>query len=592
MLNTSALDSLATRLANVLTSFDLPAMELGHPEVVRKASEQAAQVFQGYAKALPSKADSYAAALAFMREQRLDERQTDLVASALSERVHEQGKKRALGHRSFPSLLDGYSRDAQAGNLWRLTWFGLLGSYFSFDPGNAPPEEQVGWKALREFLERTWPLIDRQSSGAVVPDWMKVVRGDPLLLGERAAHKYALDYLRGDDKTVKSLSENLGIPESSWFWHALVLSAVKRSAEQGDDRFKASIPKLLALLQSRPVFRDEALEVLLARYHQCTQHPVDKALRDYVVGKDVWRNPKHRAAGLACAWNRVSEEVWRMVFQWVNESNLKDFFAVLAARRNAGNPGNPNGRRNLDERRLDFWSQYLGQITWTRLIFSSQTKALAYSNEAIRNLIAREEGSFATMSSNADVDAFMMQVGDYIIVEFSKVPNAAYVYKADELPFEPYEPEYAGTKADLKHGYSGERAARLTHEPGWEDDAGLMLENLGIYPDVVGSASRPGVRQPPAAGERAAVQAPASSGGNAGGGARSSAPAGAPFTIDSLKRLVAQYPQAKIEDGRSKTGGRLRVSDPMEHSNLERRLKDLGFRPSKAKAGNFYYPVT
>ena len=577
MLNSSALDSLAKQLANVLASFGLPAMQLGYPEVVRKASEQAAQVFQGYAKALPSKADSYAAALAFIRGQRLDERQTDLVACALSERIHEQGKKRALGHRSFPSLLDGYSSDAQAGNLWRLTWFGLLGSYFSFDPVNAPPEEQVGWKALREFLERTWPLIDRQSSGAAVPDWVKVVRGDPQLLEERAAHKYALDYLRGDDKAVKSLSENLGIPESSWFWHALVLSAVKRSAEQGDDRFKASIPKLLALLQSRPVFRDEALEVLLARYHQCAQHPVDRALRDYVVGKDVWRNPKLRDAGFASAWNRVGEDVWRMVLQWVNEANLKDFFAVLAARRNA------------DEGRLDFWSQYLGQITWTRLIFSSQTKALAYSNEGIRNLIAREEGSFATMSSNADVDAFMMQVGDYIIIEFSKVPNAAYVYKADELPFEPYELEYAGTQADLKHGFHGERAARLTHEPGWETGAGRALRDLGIYTDVAGKASRPSLRQPPAGGGRATVQAPASLGGNAGAGTRSSAPAGAPFTMESLEHLVAQYLQVKIDDKRSKTGGRLWVYDPMEYSKLERSLKEWGFRQSKAKAG-YYYP--
>ena len=41
------------------------------------------------------------------------------------------------------------------------------------------------------------------------------------------------------------------------------------------------------------------------------------------------------------------------------------------------------------------------------------------------------------MSSNADVDAFMMQLGDYMVVEFSKVPNAAYVYKAGELSSSP-----------------------------------------------------------------------------------------------------------------------------------------------------------
>lgn len=579
MLNSQALSLLAKQLANVVASFGLPSLELGHPEVVRKASEQAAQVFQGYAKALPSKADAYAAALAFMRGQPLDERQVDLVASALSERIREQSNARALGHSNLPGLLDTYARDAQAGTLWRLTWFGLLGSYFAFDPSNPSAEENAGWLKLREFLERTWPLIDRLSGSTVVPDWIKVVRGDPQLLGDQAADRYALDYLRGDESAVRLLSDDLGIPEGSWFWQALVLSAVKRSADQPDDRFKSSIPRLLALIHTHPVYRDEALEVLLTRYHRCIDTSVHPELRDYVVRKDVWRNPKLRAAGLATAWNRVGDDVWRMALQWVNKANLRDFFQVLAA------------RRKSDEGRLEFWTRYMEQIAWTRLIFSAETKALAYSNVAIRNLIAREEDSYATMSANADVDAFMMQLGDYLVVEFSRQPNAAYVYKVNELPFHPYAREYTGTTSDLKQGFHGARAARFTHQQGWETDAGRELQRLGIYPDT---ATRAASRAPASQGKQQQKSASNDHQHTTAADYRKvrdgdGAPAGAQFTMVSLRSLIAGHPGVVIVDKRGVSGGRLWVEDPKQRVGIGAELKRLGFKWASSRQA-WYYP--
>lgn len=587
MLNLSALDSLAQQLASVLASFNLPATSFGEPEVVQKAAAEAAKAFQGYAKARPSKADAYAAALAFMRGQSLDERQRDLVAGALAERIRELGNACVLGNGKLGDLLQAYEEEAEAGKLWRLTWFGLLGSYFSFDPTKATKEEHGGWEALRGILQRTWPLIDRQSGSKVVPDWVSVLRGDPGLVSDDAAYRYALDYLQGDDAAVKKLSSDLAIPESSWFWHQLVLSAVKRSTEQGDDRFKESIPRLLKLISERPVYRDEALEMLLTRYQRCADVSVHARLRDYVCRKDVWRNPKLRSAGLATAWNRVSDDVWRMVLGWVNKANLKDFFEVLAARRQA------------DEGRLDFWNQYMEQIQWTRLIFSSQTRNLAYSNEGIRNLIAREEDSYATMSSNADVDAFMMQLGSYMVVEFSKVPNAAYIYKANELPFEPYSREYLGNSEDLKHGYRQECAARIPHPPGWEVTARYQLQKLGIFPDQprqtaraiprseLGTTRLSAQRTYEGTQDRAATAGSTSLAGRRQMG--DGAPQGAQFTMYSLRTLVEGHPGVEIDDRRGVSGGRLWVEDPKQRIGLGNELKRLGFKWANARQA-WYYP--
>lgn len=206
MLSGTALESLAARLQLVLSSLELPKIEFGQPWALREAAEEAAKTFQGYAKARPSKADAYAAALAFYRGQKLDERQVDLVAGALSDPLREAGNARCLGAPRLTELLASYQTDAKAGELWRLTWFGLLGSYFAFNPTKATKAEVEGWKALRDCLQNSWPHIDRQSGSKVVPDWVSAMRRDPDLVTDSAANRYALEYLRGDDGGVKRLS--------------------------------------------------------------------------------------------------------------------------------------------------------------------------------------------------------------------------------------------------------------------------------------------------------------------------------------------------------------------------------------------------
>lgn len=600
MLSTTALESLAKHLASVAAGFSISSAPLGRPDAVRKAAEESEKLFQDYAKGKPTKQDAYAAALAFMRGQDLDEQHLHLIAGALSEPIREEAGARPVGRSNFSSLLDAYESEAKQGNLWRLTWYGLLSSYLCFDPLRASDAEKAGWGRLRQFLERTWPLIDRQSGNAVVPDWIGVLRSDPLLLAENAAHRYALDYLRGDATAVERLAADLAISESSWFWHALVVSAVRRSADQPDDRFKADIARLLSLIQGRPAFRDEALERILTRYRSSRPLEVHPELRDFVVRKDVWKNPKLRSAGLASSWNRVDEDVWRMVLQWVNWANLRGFFEVLAA------------MRSSDEGRLAFWSQYLEQISWTRLIFSSQTRWLAHSNPRVRSLIAREEGSYATMSSNADVDAFMMQLGDYVVVEFGKTPNAAYVYKADQLPFDPYSREYAGTSGDLKAGWQGEKAARFTHHHGWEVDAAAELLRLGIRPDkqsgaaAASRAQRAADTPPPAPPPKppperpfARVMPPAAQTSAVAPDSRRSAPLPHPpknarFSMAELSALVASYQGAFIDDrragpaGGSGASGRLWVEDPKQNSSLAQKLALKGFRWSDKRSAHYY----
>lgn len=563
MLAAQALQVLARDLAVSIARMGLGGGGFGMADLVEKQAREAERIFQGYAKAKPSAEDSYAAARAFVRGQSLDAWHRDLVASAVAQPIHEAGGATVLESKRFDALLAGYTSEAERGDLWRLTWHGLLYSYFNYDISTASgAAAQAGWEKLRAFLERTWPHVDKQEGNNLVPNWVHVLRREAGVLSKSPVDKYARAYLRGETSAVEQLAADLGIPPSSWFWHALVLGAVKRATADSDAEFRRLVPQLIQLIKTRPGFRDEALEHILVRYHACRGAPQDELLRDFVCAPAVWKNPKLKAAGYATAWNRVPEAVWHMVLGWVNERNLKDFFDILAARNQA------------DEGRLAFWSQYLKQISWTRLVFGADTMALQRRSPEVRNLIAREEGAYARLDGKPEVDAFMMQIGSYLIVEFSKKPNACYAYKVDELPFEPYAKHYDGGTTDLANGYRGEKAARIVHTPGWQARAADELNRLGIRPD------RPDAQRVVRAG-----------GANARTTTSGAGPGGAVLGPDmpTLEALLRRFRGATIEDRRGPERGRLWVEDPLQRVQLGSELKALGFKWANSRQA-WYYP--
>ncbi|HSI49154.1 MAG TPA: EH signature domain-containing protein [Ideonella sp.] len=566
----AALHSLSRDLAAAIGAMGLHSGEFGRPELVEKPAREAESLFQGYAKAKPGKEDAYAAALAFLRGKALDSWQRDLIASAIATPISEASGAMVLGHRGLETLLASYEAEAKRGELWRLTWHGLLYSYFNFDPTLGKDDAtKAGWLALRTFLERTWPLIDKEAGDTLVPDWVGVLRHEAEVLTQAPAEKYSRAYLRGDTTATDQLAVDLGIPPSSWFWHALVFGAVKRATAEVDAEFRRLLPQLLKLIQGKPALRDEALELILVRYHACKGAPPDERLRDFVCQPTVWKNPKLKSAGIATAWNRVPDPVWQMVLSWVNERNLKDFFDILAARNQA------------DEGRLGFWSNYLKQISWTRLVFGADTMALKRTNPGVRDLIAREEGAYAQLTGKREVDAFMMQIGSFLIIEFSKKPNACYVYQADQLPFEPYSKFYDGGTSDLAAGFRVESAARIVHREGWQARAAAELRALGIRPDQVDTrqATAGGFTGARATTTTRTTEAP---------------PPAQPETYGpdmvAVQVLVTRFRGARIDDKRvSSNGGRLWVEDPLQRVQLASELKALGFRWSDGRQA-WYYP--
>lgn len=468
--------TLLKRLLASVEGMGLERVNFGYPELVVKEVQRAETLFKEFSKAKPSSQDAYKAASQLLAGEKLDDWSTDLVAAAISIPIQEHQGRTVLESNYCDDLLRRYENDAYAGDLWRLTWYSLLNSYLTFDLGRTSTESgKLGFAKLRQFLAKTWPSIDTQSGNQTVPDWIRILREEAQLLTAAPVDKYANDYLSGKIDHIKAIAENLGIPANSWFWQELVLGAVRRATQGNDEQFRGQILMLIELIRHSNFYRDQAIVEILNRYFKCASRTVNAALRDFVIHSTVWKNPKLKTAGIATAWNQVPEPVWRMVLSWVNERNLRDFFDILAA------------RRNSDHGRLKFWSRYMSQIHWTKLVFGSETVWQKNHNAGIKALLESEEGTYATLQGGSDreLDAFLMQIGDYVFVEFSKTGNGAYAYNATELKFDPYAPSYLGTTADLRCGYySGNGGVlRIVHRDGWEERAAYELTKLRIYPD-------------------------------------------------------------------------------------------------------------
>jgi hypothetical protein len=273
--------------------------------------------------------------------------------------------------------------------------------------------------------------------------------------------------------------------------------------------------------------------------------------------------------------------------------NVSDFFAVLAARRDAdGEAG-----------RLAFWSRYLQQVTWTRLVVGGDTLALQQGDTAVRDLLAHQIEGHATVTGDQGQDALMMVINGHLIVEFAKLPQAAYIYSTVGIKFDCHASTYSADIDDLTYGYRefGHRdgkARRITHIPGWQQDAGAQLKRIGIVPDIpLAQRMSTATRQSAAAAFPMPLptslsawirDVPAPLPVTVAAPPHELAPAGAKFTMAALAALVQRFEKASMNDQRAGMDGCLWVMDPIQRRVLASALMEHGFRWNSTRMAWYY----
>ena len=368
--------------------------------------------------------------------------------------------------RRFPKLLDQLtSTYGEQPLAFRRCYQGLLHSYFHYDPyqDNCPATGRENWSQLQAYLRDNAGGL--RSTNRYDPDWVNAILAHREFFQEDACREFGRKALVGDTAEFDRLREQLSVHEASWVTRLFVLAQVEAAAATSDQDFKDLIPRLLQLLDQHEPYLSAGLSALLERYAACRVPDVHVVLRDFAVSQ--WGNP----------WLVTNQRKWpvsdnarQMVAGWLKLHLMRQFFELLA----------DDG--NNDERRLQFWLRYIDHIR--DMYFALGGAAQTNSTADFKHLRKQMHGRRLRLTNGGapSNNAFIMLIGDHVVVEFGLKGNACFVVaQAGGLPFG-LEGDVAGDASELKHA---SRRARLLHHGDWENEFERELAHLlKVRPDA------------------------------------------------------------------------------------------------------------
>ncbi|MGI4846292.1 MAG: EH signature domain-containing protein [Janthinobacterium lividum] len=449
-------------------------------------------------------------------------------------------------------VLDGADGYRDRPNAYRRCYQGLARSYFSYDakPAKGKATGTDNWHLLRDYLHDRnrcirGPLVD--------PDWVETALTHRALFGPKPCEPYVDVLLNGDAAIIQRISQDLNIGQASWFHRELILAQVTRAIEMEDRDFLALLPRLLSIVTQNEILRDAGLRTLLDRYAEVPGMPVHIGLRDQTV--QWWGNPW--LPSTETRWQGVAPEAKTMVTDWLKDEIIETFFMKLAE----------DGQG--DRRRMDFWRGYSKAIDHMEFALGSFARhSLEPDFVALRKKMT---GLICTLDASGANNAFIMRMGNLVVVEFSEM-GALYGYDARKgVPFDTrkpvrlplYEPNSLKQKSNavlwLKH--------QDVSSGSWEENfAALLRRDFGITPNP-----RPA---PTTRSRRAGTSRDGPA--NAQAQAQSTLASSAAYSRSSLTEF-ARLKGLRVED-LSKVGGNLWVRADMDDPEVVTRLSDWGFR--------------
>lgn len=355
--------------------------------------------------------------------------------------------------------------------LTRREWLALCTSYFGHVSDT--PEENPQWLQLRKQIAAGFKQL-KESSPRLL-SWMTVIDTYGDIFTDNAGFLLGQQLGRGEITDISVLEKVAQIPQTSWLWRKIVNHLVSEIFRQTDDEFEQKINELIALSRQLSRFKDNLLAAMLTRYcHSVYKHKTHFELKQ--IALEYWGNPQLIARNKGWLLH-VEKPVLLMVQSWFAKDDLKLFFELL------------KGNRDVDEARLFYWLRYTNQMSYTRIVLgtdSQESKDPAYVEFRTKN--ARRLSQL-TGAGARDNNAIIMQIGDYLFVEYSKV-GAVYPYHHARAPFNP-EKHTLNIERELKSISKtvGERLMHRSpvynweHNPihGWMKNFDDALNSLGIY---------------------------------------------------------------------------------------------------------------
>lgn len=364
----------------------------------------------------------------------------------------------------FDDLLTEVRRWESQAKQFRRCYQGLLEGYFSFDQKNqVSTATQTNWGGLKNFLSTNLdPVLQASSARGEPPSWLTTLALHRNLLSDDPCSRYADGFMRDDISEFRAVCATLGIPSNSWVWEDALMAYVRTVCSSKDDEFKRRLPKLLELVNGRldmqlpRLYATETVGMAVYRYSDCQAKPEQIALRDACLN---WiGNPWLKRT----AWDAVvkKEAARQMVESWLKCRLIKDFFELLAE----------DGAADL--RRLKYWLKWEPQISdmWFVLGSDAATNRSTAFIELRKLMSGRDR---ILRDNNPANNAFIMRIGQLLIIEFGITGNACYVFATSDFITDLNKNSLSVYELKQRLG-----ATRLSHSGSWEFKFNQTLHGL------------------------------------------------------------------------------------------------------------------
>lgn len=343
----------------------------------------------------------------------------------------------------FPRVDSAIKKQIQSKTLKRKDWAALCSSYFAYK--HESPESNPHWCVLRSHIAQGYSVV--KAAIRREKSWMKTIEFYHDIFTPQAGGVISQQLLSGESNSLSSLEKIAQIPDSSWLWKRIFTVLLAQLDTLDDPQYLDKISWLLGLAAQWVRFRDDIMTATLTRYyHSIYRDQAHSALKQAAL--EYWDNPQLKSQ--QNKWHQyVSAPVAAMVRGWLAKQDLMHFFELL------------RGNGDVDQARLHYWLRFANQMGFTRIVMGPD----AWHDRGSDFVKFREEnrGRLSHLRGGRSFDnAMIMQINDYIFVEFSGTGNAMYAYRVGQAPFNPESPSL-DINIQLKDKYRN--VLRLPHTP-------------------------------------------------------------------------------------------------------------------------------
>jgi hypothetical protein len=296
---------------------------------------------------------------------------------------------------------------------------------------------------------------------ALIEKWR---HGLQYVLHREGPNHFAKEIVTGGWTWEKTASE-WGLEPDTEFGNQVLERCVTvaiRATSRDTERFQDHV--IRTLLPSRcwnpSSFKTAVQELILASPRLSQQH--SELLKNVILSDSRLQDPRLPANGPN--WVGISGPARDLVIQWLSAEDIQLFFDHVLPPRS-----DPHGRK-------PFWMKYKKNIKRSRPL-------LAYLDETRwqANAATRGKRNFGRMEYSCDTSAFLLDFGSVMIVEFSKVGNAVYIYRHRDIPGLS-ELFWSSARFSLRELKQPENCIdKISHNPNWQSKMRTLLAQFGIH---------------------------------------------------------------------------------------------------------------